>query len=120
MQTVVADTGGLQHGQQIGRPLFQPVKHMVVGGTGSAIGKCHLGEQQPVGMEDESILLGDGRKTGYLAVPQEDVRLLQTLAGQGPEKLSHLGSLEHPAAKPHVSGRQDLDHASRGHGRPRQ
>ena len=72
---------------------------MVVGGAGSAIGKRHLGEQQPVGMEDEGILLGDGRKTGDLAVPQKNVRLLQTPAGQGPEKLSSLRRFEPPAAR---------------------
>ena len=120
MQAVVADTGPFQHRHQIGRALFQPVEHMVVGGAGSAIGKRHLGEQQPVGMEDEGILLGDGRKTGDLAVPQKNVRLLQTPAGQGPEKLSSLGRFEHPAAQQHISGRQDLQHAFRGHDRPRQ
>ena len=120
MQAVVADTGALQHGQQIGRALFQPVEHMGVGGTGGSIGKRHLGEQQAVGVEDEGILLGDGRKTGDLAIPQEDVRLSQTLPGQGPEKFSRLGRFEHPAAQQHVAGRQDLQHAFRGRDRPRQ
>ena len=118
MQAVVTDTGAGQHCQQIGRALFQPIEHMVVGGAGGPIGKSHLREQQAVGMEDEGILLGDGRKTGDLAVPQEDIRPLQAPAGQGPEKLPRLGSLEHAAAQKHVPGRQDLKRAFRGHDRP--